>query len=160
MMRTFTSFGPRARQEIMDQALGRLRNDYAPKLSSLIYNPGMPDPQLTVLLEWVDDLAAADPSSGLDLEVLTGVLPALNTAFLASFSFAGIPAQDPCLRGRGVDLELTDRGDGQVVQRARTCAGLLAVGLHGNAGTSIVARADQELRDAMAFISDEIARRQ
>jgi hypothetical protein len=159
MIRSLTSFEARKRREIMEQALGRLCQEYAPQLSNLIYNPGMPDPQLTVLLEWADDLAAADPSSGLDLEVLAGVLPALNTAFLASFGFSGVPARDPCLRGRMVDLELTNLGDGELVQRACTCASLLAVGRHGSAGVALVARADQELRAAMDAISQAIARR-
>jgi hypothetical protein len=152
-------YRPRERKAIMERVLGRLCDDYAPRLSTLVSNPAMPDPQLTTLLEWADDLATADPSSGLDLEVLEAVLPALNTAFLASYTFAGVPARDPRLRGRRVDLELTDRGDGQLVQRTRACASLLAVGRHGSAGIALVARADQALRDAMDVISQAIARR-
>jgi hypothetical protein len=70
-----------------------------------------------------------------------------------------VPARDPSLRGRKVDLELTDRGGGLLVECTRTCASLLAVGLHGDRGIALVAQADQELRDAMDAISQTIARR-
>lgn len=129
-----------------------------PELWNLAYNPRMPDRKLTTLLEWADDLGAADPSYAFCLEVLEEVFPALNTALLASYAFAGAPARDPSLRGRKVDLELTDLGGALLVERTRTCASLLAAAIHGPVGEALVRRANDELRDAMETISEAIAR--
>jgi hypothetical protein len=85
MTRVLATARSRRRRVVMEQLLDTLCNKYRPELHSLVHNPQIPDGHLTVLLEWADDLAAADPSSGLDLEVLEEVLPALNAAFLASF---------------------------------------------------------------------------
>jgi hypothetical protein len=157
----------RARAAVLEQVTDMLRADCAPRLSTLLYNPHMPEPQLAVLLAWADTLAAAnpavdpavDPAAGLGLKDLEAALPALNVAFLASFTFAGAAARDRSLRGRKVDLELTDRGGGRLVERTRTYARFIAVARHGSAGTALVARTDRELRDAMDAISRAIARR-
>lgn len=143
----------------MDLALALLRERLAPGFPRLIWNPCLPDRSLAVLLAWADALAAEDPAEALALEALARVLPALNTAFLSSFTFAGLPARDPRLHGRTVDLELTDRGDGHLVDRARSCASLLAAGLHGQAGVALVKRSDRALRADMDAIARAVARR-
>jgi len=143
----------------LDLALARLRGQLAPGFPRLIWNPCIPDRPLAVLLDWADRLDAEDPSAALELEALARVLPALNTAFLSCFTYAGLPACDPALHGRRVDLELTDRGDGHLVEQARGCARLLAAGLHGPAGVALVEHSDRALRDAMSVIARAIARR-
>jgi hypothetical protein len=143
----------------MDLALALLRERLAPGFPRLIWNPCLPDRSLAVLLAWAEALGTEDPEEALALEALARVLPALNTAFLASFTFAGTQARDPRLRGLKVDLELTDRGNGQLVDQARSCAGLLAAGMHGQAGVALVARTDRALRDAMDAIARAVARR-
>jgi hypothetical protein len=143
----------------LDLALARLRGQLAPGFPRLIWNPCIPDRSLAVLLAWADALGAEDPSAALDLEIFARVLPALNTAFLSSFTYAGVPARDPRLRGRKVDLDLTDRGEGHLVEQARGCASLLAAGLHGPAGVALVEHSDRVLRDAMDTIARTVARR-
>ena len=122
-------------------------------------NPCLPDRHITTLVEWADDLEAADPTAAFDIEVLEAVLPALNAALLASYSFSGEPARDPSLRGRQVDLVLTDRGGAVLVEMSRACACLLAVFFHGAAGIALVETANADLRDTMNAISGAIARR-
>jgi len=143
---------------IADRALRTLRDRCVPEFGNLADNPRLPDRPLNTLLEWADDLGAADPSAAFDLEVLEAFLPALNTALLASYSFSGTPAHDPLLRGRRVDLELTDLVGALLVERTRTCASPLAVAFQGAAGEALVRRANDELRNAMETISQAIAR--
>ena len=113
------------------ETLQILRERCAPEFWTLDANPCLPDHHITTLVEWADDLEAADPTAAFDIEVLEAVLPALNAALLASYSFSGEPARDPSLRGRQVDLVLTDRGGAVLVEMSRACACLLAVFFHG-----------------------------
>jgi hypothetical protein len=124
-------------------------------------NPSIPDSHLDTLIEWADDLGAADPVPGLDLDVLEQVLPALNAALVASYAYsAALPRHRTFQHHKDkVDLVLRDRGGALLVERSRAIAYFLAVALHGERGARLVARADEDLHKAMDSISQAIARR-
>jgi hypothetical protein len=148
----------RGKRAVVGEALDQLCV-YARQFHLLDLNLRIPDRHFNTLIEWADDLGAGDPLPGLDLDVLQTVLPALNAAFLASYSYSAGRTPGAGARGRRVDLVLTDRGGALLVERSRAAACLLAVALHGEKGAVLVAEADQELRAAMDSISEAIARR-
>jgi hypothetical protein len=148
----------RGKRAVVGEALERMCV-YARQFHLLDLNPRIPDHHLNTLIEWADDLGAGDPLPGLDLYVLQAVLPALNAAFLASYSYSAGRAPVAGAGGRRVDLVLTDCGGALLVERSRAAACLLAVALHGEKGAALVAQADQSLHKAMDSISEAIARR-
>ena len=149
--------GDRQTAAVAGETLRILRERCVPEFGILDANPRLSDRHFTALIEWADDLGAADPSTAFDLEVLEAVLPALNAALVASYSFAGTPAEDPSLRGREVDLVLTDLGGAALVEMTLVCARLLAVTFQGAAGLELIESADSALRETMRAISGAIA---
>jgi hypothetical protein len=147
----------RGKRALVERALDTLCSDCAPQMHLLGQNPDIPDRQLETLIDWADDLGAADPSFGLDLDVLEAVLPALNAALVASYVYSAAPP-DGTVQEHRVDLVLRDRGGALLVERSRMLARFLAVALHGKRGARLVARADADLHRAMDRISQAIAR--
>jgi hypothetical protein len=149
----------RGKRALVERALETLCSVRAPQMHLLEQNPSIPDSHLDTLIEWADDLGAADPVPGLDLDVLEQVLPALNAALVASYVYSAARPRDRTFQHHKVDLVLRDRGGALLVERSRAIARILAVALHGKRGARLVARADAELHKAMDIISQAIARR-
>jgi hypothetical protein len=148
----------RGKRALAERALETLCSVYAPQMHLLEQNPSIPDRHLDTLIEWADDLGAANPEPGLDLDVLEQVLPALNAALLASYSYSAARAGGRRFQHHKVDLVLSDRGGALLVERSRAIARFLAVALHGQRGARLVARADADLHRTMDSISQAVAR--
>jgi hypothetical protein len=149
----------RGKRALVERALETLCSVCAPQMHLLEQNPSIPDRHLDTLIEWADDLGAANPVPGLDLDVLEQVLPALNAALVASYVYSAALPGHRTVQHHKVDLVLRDRGGALLVERSRTLARFLAVALHGERGARLVARADADLHKAMDSISQAIARR-
>jgi hypothetical protein len=148
----------RGKRALVERALETLCSVYARQMHLLEENPSIPDRALDTLIEWADDLGAANPEPGLDLDVLEEVLPALNVALLASYAYSTARPGGRRFQHHKVDLVLSDRGGALLVERSRAIARFLAVALHGQRGARLVARADAGLRKSMDSISQAIAR--
>jgi hypothetical protein len=148
----------RGKRALVERALDTLCSDCARQMHLLGQNPDIPDRHLETLIDWADDLGAANPAFGLDLDVLEKVLPALNAALVASYVYSAAPPGHGTVQHHKVDLVLRDRGGALLVERSRMLARFLAVALHGKRGARLVARADADLHRAMDRISQAIAR--
>jgi len=117
----------------------------APQLAGLIFCRSMPEAPLAVVLDWSEAIVSAD-ASAFGIERLGEVLPALGRAFVAAHIY-GLD------RSTGRDIvELYDDGCGSVVGKVIGLAGLVAIGLHGDAGRALVLASRAELADALSRI--------
>ncbi|HRO27395.1 hypothetical protein [uncultured Amaricoccus sp.] len=108
--------------------------DLAPRLAALVHCP-VPDRQLHVVLDWVDQLALPDAGPALALDRLREVLPAMTTCFVGAHTYAVTPAS----AGRGEALELHDPdGCGRVVGRVLPLLSMITMSLHGAEGDRLV----------------------
>jgi hypothetical protein len=129
--------------------------DLAPQLAALVHCP-VPDKQLHLVLDWVDQLALPNAEPALGLDRLREVLPAIATCFVGAHTYAVRPAS----LGRNEALELFDPdGCGRIVLRVLPLTSILAAELHGEDGTRLVADVYAHIRAMLLRVHDRIASR-
>ena len=129
--------------------------DIAPRLSSLLYVPAMPDRTLQVLLDWSEIVTGEDTGSAFTLERLRIVLPALVTAFIASHTYARSDQSEndgPC-------IDLHDHGCGSLVGTVISHLGTIAVALHADDGRRLAGAARSDLAEHLGRIAALVMRR-
>jgi hypothetical protein len=127
--------------------------DLAPRLAALVHCP-VPDRQLHVVLDWIDQLALPDSEPALALDRLQEVLPAMTICFVGAHAYAVRPAS----AGRGETLELYDPdGCGRVVGRVLALLSMIAISLHGAEGDRLVKAVHADLVRTLERLWERIA---